>query len=413
MIKLIILTAYFISLYFIIFWLLVLFEKGIKNKNLKIKKFPLVSICIPAYNEENNIEETINSVLRLDYPKDKFEIIVVNDGSKDNTRNIVEQIINQNKDRKIVLINQANKGKGAAMNHALKKASGEFFVSMDADSLVSRDALKILLPHFCNKNVAAVLPMIKVKNKSTIIRKIQHCEYLINFFYKRLMSNLNCVHVTPGPFSVYRKKVITELGGFDEKNLVEDLEMAIRIQKANYEILQILETTVSTKAPADFFQLYKQRNRWYKGSLINVFNCRKLVFNGAYGDFGVLQLPMIFISAFISITLFFIFIIWMFIRPIILRLYDLSKIQFDFMPLLRNNIKDYTFFNLNLGPMFYGIVILILSFIFLLMAYNNSDEQIRKNKKPIFFYIALYPFLIAVIWIGVILDLIRGKIQKW
>ena len=123
------------------------------------------------------------------------------------------------------------------MNYDLRKAKGEFFVTLDADSIVSSEALQTLLPHF-KENVAAVLPMIRVQHTSTLMRKIQHCEYIINFFYKRLMSYLNCVHVTPGPFTVYRKDVIKDLGGFHEKHLVEDMEMAVRIQQANYEILR-------------------------------------------------------------------------------------------------------------------------------------------------------------------------------
>ncbi|MCK4521849.1 MAG: glycosyltransferase family 2 protein [Nanoarchaeota archaeon] len=413
MIRIIIMTAYFISLYFIIFWLLVLLEKGTKAVTKKLKDFPFVSVCIPAYNEEDNIVETIESVLGLDYPKEKIELIIVNDGSKDNTKTEVERIIRQHKDRNIILLNQKNKGKGAAMNNGLRKAKGDFFITLDADSVVDKKALKVLLPHFHSENVAAVLPMIKVQHKSTIMRKIQHCEYLINFFYKRLMSHLNCVHVTPGPFSVYRRKVIVGLGGFDEHNLVEDLEMAVRIQRANYEIVQVLDTDILTKAPATFKQFYKQRNRWYKGSLINVFNYRKMIFNKDYGDLGIMQLPMIFISAFISITLFFILILWMFLKPLINKIYTLSFINFDVAPLVRRGIKNYTFLNINFAPMFYGIVILVLGFIFLVMAHHKAGERVRHNKKTIFFYISIYPMMMAVIWMGVIADLVRGKIQKW
>jgi len=413
MIKAIIMIAYFVSLYFITFWLLVLIEKGVKPRKVRLNNFPTVSICVPAYNEEKNIAETLHSLISLDYPSEKVQIIVINDGSKDKTLEVTQKFIAENTIYNIILLNQKNKGKGAAMNNGLKHATGEFFISMDADSIVGKKTLKELLPHFYNTNVAAVLPMIRVQHKSTIMRKIQHCEYLINFFYKRLMSHLNCVHVTPGPFSIYRRKVMVDLGGYDENNLVEDLEIAVRIQKANYEIIQVLETSVYTKAPANFIQFYKQRNRWYKGSLLNVFKYRSMVFNKSYGDLGVLQLPMILISAFISITLFFIFVFWMFIRPLILKIYDLSQINFDFMPLVAKGIRNYSILNLNMGPMFYGLIILILGLVFLVLSYKHSGEKIRHNKKPIFFYITLYPFMIAVIWLGVIFDLLRGKIQRW
>lgn len=413
MIKSIILVAYFISLYLVIFWLLTLYEKGIRLAPRKLKKFPFVTVCVPAYNEESNIKETIQSVIDLDYPKGKIEILVVNDGSKDNTKKVVEKLIRENKNKNITLINQKNQGKGAAMNNALRRAKGEFFVPLDADSIVNKEALQVLLPHFYKKNIAAVLPVIEVQYKSTLMRQIQHCEYLINFYYKRVMSRLNCVHVTPGPFSVYRREVLVGLGGFDEKNLVEDLEIAIRIQKANFEIVQTLETSILTKAPGTFLEFYRQRNRWYKGSLLNVFKYRKLVFNRSYGDFGVLQMPMVFISAFVSVTLFLIVVFWKLLNPLITKIYDLSHIQFDFMPLFIKGMKNYTILNLNFGPMFYGFVILFLGSIFLVLAHHRAGEKIRHNKKPIFFYIILYPFMIGVIWTGVIFDLIRGKIQKW
>ena len=227
------------------------------------------------------------------------------------------------------------------------------------------------------------------------------------------MSHLNCVHVTPGPFSVYRKDIIKKLGGFDEHNLVEDLEMAVKIQKANFEIIQVLETSILTKAPGNFLQFYRQRNRWYKGSLLTIFSYRKMIFNKQYGDFGVLQLPMVFISAFISITLFFILIFWRVLKPLINQLSDWSYIQFDIGPLLSKGFKDYSLLNLNLVPMFYGITIMILAVVFLVLAHHHAGERIRDNKKTILFYIIIYPLMIGIVWTGVIFDLLRGKIQKW
>lgn len=415
-VRIIILIAYFISLFFIVFWLLVFLDKGAKEKGKKIKRFPFVSICIPAYNEEKNVEETVNSVLSLNYPKDKMEIIIVNDGSTDNTRKIVQNIIKKNSNRNMLLLNQENKGKAAAMNSGLSKAKGEFFVSLDADSTVSRNALKKILPYFENDRMAAVLPLIKVKEKKTIMQNIQYCEYLINFFYKRLMSNLNCIHVTPGPFSVYKRDIVKKLGGFDENNLVEDLEMALRIQKRNkYNIRQILTTDIETKAPSNFAGFYKQRNRWYKGSLINLSDSRYrgMLLNPRYGDLGFFQLPMVFISAALSITLFIIFIWIVLLKPLLQRIYNLSFIQFDFMPLLKKSISGIKIIDVNLAPLFYGITIFIMAFIFMLLAFKHTRKSVKQNLKSLVVYFLIYPTMIAVIWIGVMFDILRGKMQKW
>ncbi len=414
-VRIIILMAYFVSLFFIIFWLLVFLDKGAQDTKKRLKKFPPVSICIPAYNEEKNIAETLNSVLNLDYPKDKIEVIVVNDGSTDNTANLVKDIIKNNMDRKIKLLIQKNKGKAAAMNNGLRMAKGEFFISLDADSTVSPNALKKLLPYFETKNMAAVLPLIDVKKEGTIMQKLQYCEYIINFFYKRLMSNLNCIHVTPGPFSVYKKDIIKKLGGFDEKNLVEDLEMALRLQKRDYKIKQILTTDIQTKAPSNFSGFYKQRNRWYKGSLINLANknYRGMLLNPKYGDLGMFQLPMVFVSAALSIALFFIFIWIMLLKPLFQRIYNLSFIQFDFIPLLKKSVSEVKILDINLAPLFYGITIFIVAFIFMLLAFKHTRKSVKQNFKSLVLYFLIYPTMIGVIWIGIMIDLLRGKVQKW
>lgn len=405
-------VAYFISLYFLIFWILGLFESSSSSPK-KLSSFPLVSICIPAYNESKNIIESIESALGLDYPKKNLQILVVNDGSSDSTKEVVERYLSQHPEHPVTLINQRNKGKGAAMNAGLKAATGEYYISLDADSMVSPDALSVILPHFSQDHIAAVLPMIRVQDPKTIMHKIQHCEYLINFFLKKLFSNLNCIHVAPGPFAVYRKDVLVKLGGFDEDNLVEDLEMAVRLQKHHYHIIQVLNTTIMTKAPSSFKQFYKQRNRWYKGSLLNIFKYRKMMFNKEYGDFGVFQFPMVFVSAVLSITLFLIFVFWLTLRPLILKLHDLSYINFDFMPLVTKGFDTFTFLNFNFKPLFFGLVVIIAVFGVAVLSYHAAGEHIRKDKKSVVLYLFVYPLMMAVIWLGVLFDLIRGKIQKW
>jgi len=129
-IRILIWFAYLIALYFVIFWLLVLFEGKRREKPKKLKKFPLVTITIPAYNEEKRIKATLTSILKLKYPRKKLEFIVVNDGSKDKTKEIAEKIIQKNKSFNIKLINQENRGKGAALNAALKQAKGKFFICL-------------------------------------------------------------------------------------------------------------------------------------------------------------------------------------------------------------------------------------------------------------------------------------------
>jgi len=411
MIRAILLVAYFISLYVIIFWLSVLIEKR-APKPKPIKAFPRVTICIPAYNEEKNIAETLSSIAHLDYPRKKLQIIVVNDGSKDKTREEIEKFIKKHRKWNIEFIEQKNKGKAAAMNAGLKTTRGEYFVSLDADCSVSKDALKKILPYFC-RNVGAVLPLIKVKDKDTIMRKIQWGEYVINFFYKKLIGELDCIHVTPGPFSVYKTKIMKDIGGYDEGNLTEDLEIALKIQKRNYKIVQILSTTIYTKAPATLRAFCKQRNRWYKGSVLNLIKYREMLFNKKYGDLGTFFLPMILISAIASITLLVVTGIFIIARPLVLKVNDLFVVGFDINSMFQSFINHLVVFDIDYAPLFLGIILFIFSFIFLLMSYRHGKESIKKNIAPIALYLFLYPFIIGVIWVVVFFDIAFRRRQRW
>ena len=400
--------SYVISLYIILFWLIVYIEDGFNDDNKDIKSYPVVSVVIPAYNEEETIAKTVDSVLNLDYPKDKLEIIVINDGSKDKTAEIVKTYSN------VTLINQENSGKGVALNKGLDIAKGEFFVCLDADSMVKEDALKKMLPHFENSDIAAVLPLMKIIKPKTWIQKVQWCEYLINFFYKKLMGILDCIHVAPGPFSVYRKSIIKELGGFDKNNLTEDLEISLRLQKYHYKILQVLNAEVFTTAPDNFKDFYKQRNRWYKGTLLNIWNYRFMIFNPEYGDFGMLQLPRVAFAGVIAISLMAVIFYNHILKPLLIKLYDLSFIKFNIAYSVDRIIERFDILNLNYTNLFFAVVMMILGLYVLRLSYNYTREKIFKEGYfAVPAYLILYSMLASWVWLGVIFDLIRGKTQKW
>lgn len=411
--KVVLWTAYFVSLYFAVFWLLVLLENRPKRRQNRLGRLPFVSIVIPAYNEEKKIRPTIESVLNLDYPKERYEIIVVNDGSKDNTEKVTREIINEYKDFSIRLLSQKNKGKGAALNNGLKKSKGEYFVCLDADSYVSKDALRKILPNFTN-NVAAVLPLLKVSRPKTLLQKMQWLEYIVNMFYKELMSKLDCVHVAPGPFSVYKKSILQKVGGFDENNLTEDLEISLRLQKHNYRIVQLLNTDVYTIAPASFKELYKQRNRWYKGSVLNAITYRKMMFNRNYGDFGIIQMPTIIISGLIAMVILVSLAYYM-LRPQIEYIYNLSFINFDLITLLQNLSMSFHYLDINYTTMLLVGIMLLISLTIIVKAHKKTNEKgiTRHGIFSFIAYLAFYFFILGIVWIGILFDFVRGKKQRW
>ncbi len=409
--------TYFISLYFAVFWLLVFLLKTNQPEHvdlpLELDDYPIVTIAVPAYNEEKSIGSTIETLLSLNYPKDKLEIFVVNDGSSDKTEEITKKIIKQYKDHNVTLINQKNQGKGAALNHALKKGTGKFFVCLDADSFVEKDALNKMLPYFSNENVAAVLPSLKVHKPKNLLQKLQWYEYIINMFYKELMGKLDCVHVTPGPFSVYSADILKKVGCFDEDNMTEDLEMALRLQSKHYKIIQLLDTDVLTLSPENIKDLYKQRNRWFKGATLNAFKYRGMIFNPTYGDFGLIQMPTIIFSGIIAIIIIS-SMAYYGLKPQLAYFYNLTFINFDFLTLLKSFEINLMLLDLDYITIFVGVVMLIVSLIIMKKSEVSLREKLTKyGSLPIVAYLLLYFLLLGFIWFGVMFDIIRGKKQRW
>jgi len=395
--------------------MLTFLDKSLEKKKCMAKSFPFVTIAIPALNEEETIRKTLESAISLKYPRNKMEIIVINDGSKDNT----ERIISENKKTKIMLItNSTNKGKGASLNEALRLAKGKFFTCLDADSFIEPDALIKMIPYFDDPTVGAVLPLMKVKDPKTFLEKMQWCEYVLNLFYKSIMSRVNCIHVAPGPFSVYRKNLLLALGGFAENNITEDLEISLRLQKNHYRILQLLNVNVYTKVPNTIKGVYKQRNRWYKGTMLNLFSYKNLLLNKRYGDFGIVQLPHVFISGFLAAVSLLLISYTMVVKPLFRWLYEMSFVNFDFIYFFKNwathFLDNFSVLNYNITNIFFALTAISVSVVALYFAYKLTNEKVFKHGLfAVPGYMFLYGLLVSMIWIGVFFELLLGKVQKW
>lgn len=280
-----------VNIYLTIFWLNVLWLKKVRPQ-AKNGKLPAVSLVVPAYNESKTISKTLRSLLNLDYPKNKLEIIVVNDGSTDDTVDIVKRFAH----RGVVLLNKPRGGKGSALNFALKRARGELFGVVDADSLVGKSSLKFIARHFTDEKVGGVTSTIKAQNRRGLLERMQHFEYLAASFFRKLFYAMNTLYITPGVLSVYRKDVIKSLGGFDEKNHTEDLEIALRLRDSFYKIEMEPASITRTVVPAGLASFARQRLRWNRGHLYNVLSkYRHIMFNPKYGLMGTFQFPLHFV----------------------------------------------------------------------------------------------------------------------
>ncbi len=413
-------TTYLISLYFLVFWFLVFLDKKSSFRTEEkvernLTRHPVVSVIIPAYNEEKNIKAAIQSVLNLDYPKDKLELVVVDDGSKDRTAEMVAGIIKSNKGRDIRLIRQQNQGKAAALNTALAKIKGEFFACLDADSFVEQSTL-IKMLHLYEQHddkLVIITPGMKIVKPKSFMQKFQEIEYVMAMFLCRLMSHLNCIYIAPGPFSLYRTRIIRELGGFDPKNLTEDQEIAYRVQLHQLQIKQCHDGFVYTLGPKTFRELYRQRNRWFKGSLLNFLRYRRMLFNKDYGDFGAIQMftniGRFFLAA--SIVGFFLYFTF---NSFFERFDRLFLVGFDIMPYLNKFTFEINPLSVDMPKIFILFVMFALALLFYHISHRNAKEKLFKRRIFIVIpYFLIYYIILSFISIIVIIEIVFGKKQKW
>ena len=396
-------SCYF-GLFTTILFFLAFFENRHKLKNPILKQYPAVTIAIPAYNEEKTIGGTIESVLRLKYPKKKLEIIVIDDGSTDGTFEIIKQY----KKFGVKIFHKENTGKGDTLNFALGQATGEFFTCLDADSFVEPDCLLKMLGYFHNKEVMAVTPSLKVWKPKGILQRIQSVEYLLGVYLRKVFSYFGSIHVTPGPFTIYRKKFFEKYGAYDANNLTEDIEIALRIQSKNYIIENSIDACVWTVGPNNFKALLKQRKRWYIGFINNVIDY-KYLFSSRYGNLGLFILPGAFLSVSVVITLL-LYVLYQTIDLWYKYIFNLIAINFDIWPLLR--FKFDAFF-INLNPLFWLSLLSLstgIAVIHLAKKYSNEESKIKLSYV---WFLFAYWLIFAYWWIIACFYKLANKKIAW
>jgi biofilm PGA synthesis N-glycosyltransferase PgaC len=371
------------------------------------KKLPKVSILVPAYNEEKTIAKTLKSLLRLNYPKNLLEIIAINDGSTDNTLKIMKKFEKYG----VKVIDKPNGGKASALNAGLKVAKGDIIVCMDADSIVSKNALKYTIGYFNDHKVGAVASSLKVYKPKTFWQKMQFVEYIYNIFLRKILALMDSVFVVPGPFGLYRRSVLEKVGGWEEGNLTEDMELTMKIQKAGYKVETSLNSIVYTKTPDTFKRLIRQRIRWYRGFLINARKYKEMFFNPNFGNLGVYILP-----------LYIIFIFFLFVS-VTSTIYSIYAIARDFFLINLKAGIDVPDFNLyyidppylfmSVSTIFWLANLVIYAYIFYVSMQMSKEKNFLRGFITYFIQIILYPFVLAYSWSLSIWREVRGARIKW
>ena len=260
-----------------------------------------VSVVIAAYNEGKVIANTLRALLNTDY-KGEIEVIVVDDGSRDETAAEVERVADV--DLRVRLLQQENRGKARALQRALAAVHHGIVVFIDADTQFQRDTLPRLLEPFENKSIGAVSGHAKVGNLRTFIARCQALEYTCGFnLDRRAYDRWNCITVVPGAISAIRKDAIDQVGGLSLQTLAEDTDLTLALHKDRQRIVYVPQAIAWTEAPESVRTLARQRFRWAYGTLQCLWKHRDMVFNWNYRALGWFSLPSVWFFQIILVAI--------------------------------------------------------------------------------------------------------------
>lgn len=394
----------FIAIYFLVFYILVYLHNRKKIFDFpKLTKKYSISVLVPAFNEEKTIKDTIEAIFRTDYPIK--ELIVINDGSSDRTKEIVQKLMGNYS--KLKIINKRNTGKGDSINQGIKIAKGELVVVVDADSYPAKNSFSKMAGYFDDEKVGAATCIFIPRNNRTFFEKLQDVEYHVIAFTRKLLGYVDAIWVTPGPLAMYRKSALEKIGGFDRNNMTEDIEIAWALTRAGYKREMCLDTYATTTVPNALKPWYRQRRRWNIGGLQCISKYKKDFFRK--GMLGAFILPFFTIQLFLGVLGLGIFL-YVNIRRIIVN-YLLTTFS------IHAGVPVLTINNLFITPSFLnylGIVLFLAGFIFtiIVLSIMKSGVLRRQSIFSLFFYFLIYLSVYPVIMISAIYNFIK-KNYKW
>ena len=402
--------SFFIALYFESFLLVTFLSEPARKRRLATHTtgtVPKVAIIVPCFNEENTIAGTINSLLALEYPKENLSIILVDDGSTDNTTNVMASYANN---PRITVHRKENGGKHTALNAGIKISDhADIIGCLDADSFVEPDALALAISAFDKPEVMATTSAMSVHMPKNFIQHMQYAEYIFGITMRHILSSVNSLYVTPGPFSLYRMEVFKKIGYFSHGYQTEDMEMALRMQKAHMIIENSPQVRVYTKAPSTINALIKQRMRWTSGFLRNMlFGYRALIGNPHYGVLGIGVLPLSIFSI-LSVAGLFLFSIFQLISSIVHMFFVSRGIPLSYI--LTPHAFDWFYFPIT-TLLLIGIVLMSMTIIFMIIGKQISRTPGELTKGTVSYL--LFYWIISPIWlVRAVADTITNTRHTW
>jgi cellulose synthase/poly-beta-1,6-N-acetylglucosamine synthase-like glycosyltransferase/peptidoglycan/xylan/chitin deacetylase (PgdA/CDA1 family) len=247
---------------------------------------PPVSIVVPAFNEAVGIERAVRSLAASDYPD--FEVIVVDDGSDDGTGDIVRSL----ELGRVRVLTQPNLGKPAALNRGIEAARNDLIVTVDGDTVFESGTLREVVQPFHAPDVGAVAGNTKVGNRSGLLGRWQHIEYVMGFnLDRRLYDLLHCMPTVPGAIGAFRREALVDISGFSGATLAEDTDVTLGIGRAGWRVTYAEDARAWTEAPSSLAALWRQRYRWSYGTMQAVWKHRAAVVRRREWRIGRLAIP--------------------------------------------------------------------------------------------------------------------------
>ncbi|MBP6857147.1 glycosyltransferase family 2 protein [Candidatus Pacearchaeota archaeon] len=397
----------FIGFYFLFLFILIY----IQNKNYlyyspKPKRDYSLSIVIPCYNEGATIEKTVKSVLDSGY-KNLKKVIVVDDCSKDNSYKIIKEL--EKKYPKVLAV-QTPKNTGCAAgskNYGAKFVDTELIGFSDGDSFIEKGSIDKLVGFFNDEKMGSVTCSVLVANRDKFIERVQSVEYKVIKFSRKLLEFIDSIYVTPGPLGVFRKSAFDKIGGFDEKNLTEDIEITWHLQAEGYKVRMALLSRAYTVAPSTIKDWVKQRNRWNIGGLqTSIKYGRDWFRKGMLGKFILPFFVFSWVIGLFGLTV----LAYRILKVLIFRLFSTtysiqtqtSLIRFEDISLMPNIL------------IFFGLVMFFLSMWFTLLSLFHMKDENRKGENffVLSFYMVFYVMIYPIILISSFYKFLKGH-RKW
>lgn len=257
---------------------------------------PLITLVVPAFNEEPVIEHALGSLIALDYPT--YEIIVVDDGSTDATYEVASRVARNSLRIPVRVVTKRNGGKADALNTGIALARGEFVLCMDGDTKLSRNALRALIRHFDDPRIGAVAGNVKVYNRENVLTRLQALEYIEGLaMVRKAQSFVRIVNIIPGPCGMFRKSVLQEVGCYDQDTFAEDCDLTLKILLSGWHVGYEPLAIGWVETPSRLLDLLKQRYRWTRGILQAIGKHRDIFWNPRrYGWVNSMTLWYMFIE---------------------------------------------------------------------------------------------------------------------